>query len=61
MPQKKHVADTLSRFRIHKDSCIRDYSELCDVGEIKSILDVAVKQQNNTESCIPKVNVLSTS
>ena len=47
------VADTLSRFPIHKDSCISE--------EIKSVLDVAVNQQNNNESWIPTVNVLSTS
>ena len=34
---------------------------MCDVEEIKSILDAAVNQQNNNESWIPTVNVLSTS
>ena len=34
---------------------------MCEVGEIKSILDAAVNQQNNNESWIPTVNVLSTS
>ena len=58
---QNHVADTLNRFPIHKDSCIGEYSELCDAGEIKSILDAAVNQQNNNESWIPTVNVLSTS
>ena len=32
-----------------------------EAGEIKSILDAAVNQQNNNESWIPSVNVLSTS
>ena len=58
---QNHVANTLSRFPIHKDSCISEYSELCEAGEIKSILDAAVNQQNNNESWIPTVNVLSTS
>ena len=38
------VADTLSRFPIHKDSFIREYSELYVTGEFKSILDAAVNQ-----------------
>ena len=58
---QNHVADTLSRFPIHKDSCVSEYGELCDAGEIKSILDAAVNQQSNNESWIPTVNVLSTS
>ena len=58
---QNHVADTFCRFPIHKDSCINEYSELCEAGEIKSILDAAVNQQNNNESWIPTVNVLSTS
>ena len=58
---QNHAADTLSRFPIHKDSCISERSELCDAEEIKSILDAAVNQQNNNESWIPTVNVLSTS
>ena len=58
---QNHVADTLIRFPIHKDSCINKYSELCDAGEIKLILDAAVDQQDNNESWIPTVNVLSTS
>ena len=58
---QNHVADTLSRFPIHKDSCISEYSELCEAVGIKSILDAAVNQQNNNESWIPTVNVLSTS
>ena len=57
---QNHAADTLSRFLIHKDSCISEYSDLCEAGEIKSILDAAVNQQNNNESWIPTVNVLST-
>ena len=32
-----------------------------DAEEINSILDAAVNQQNNNESWIPTVNVLSTS
>ena len=56
-----HVADTLSRFPIHKDSCVGEYSELCEAGKIKWILDAAVNQQNNNESWIPTVNVLSIS
>ena len=58
---QNHAGDTLSRFLIHRDSCISEYSELCGAGEIKSILDAAVTQQNNNESWIPTVNVLSTS
>ena len=58
---QNHIADTLSRRPIHKDRCISEYSELCNAEEIKSILDAAVNQQNNNESCIPTVNVLSTS
>ena len=58
---QKHLASTLRRFLIHKDSCISEYSELCDAEEIKSILDAAVNQQNNNESWILTVNVLSTS
>ena len=53
--------DTLSKFPIHKDSCISKYSESCDSGEIKWILDAAVNQQKNNESWILTVNVLSTS
>ena len=34
---------------------------MCDAEKIKSILDAAVNQQNNNESWIPTVNVLSTS
>ena len=34
---QNHVAGTLSRFLMHRDSCISEYSELCDAGEIKSI------------------------
>ena len=41
---QNHVADTLSRFPIHKDNCISEYSELCNAEEIKSILDAAVNQ-----------------
>ena len=40
-------------FTTHKDGCISEYSELCDAGEIKSILDAAVYQKNNNESWIP--------
>ena len=40
-------------FPTHKDGCISEYSELCDAGEIKSILDAAVYQKNNNESWIP--------
>ena len=58
---QNHVADTFSRFPIHKDSCNSEYSEMCEAGEIKSILDAAVNQQDNNESWIPTVNVLSTS
>ena len=58
---QNHVADTLSTFLIHKDSCISEYCELFDAGEIKSILDAAFNRQNNDESWIPTVNVLSTS
>ena len=58
---QNHVADALSRFSIHKDSCISEYSELCDAGEIKLMLDTEFNQQNNNESWIPTVNVLSTS
>ena len=58
---QNHLVDTLSRFPIHKDSCSSKYSEFCDAGEIKSILEAAVNQQNNNESWIPTVNVLSTS
>ena len=39
---QNHVADTLSRFPIHKGSSISECSELCEAGEIKSILDAAV-------------------
>ena len=48
-------------FPIHKDNCISEYSELEDAREIKSILDAVVNQQDNNESWIPTVNVLSTS
>ena len=58
---QNHLADTLSRFPIHKDICISEYSELCDAGEFKLILDAAVNEQNNNESWIPTVNVLSAS
>ena len=34
--------------------------DFCDAEEIKLILDAAVNQQNNNESLIPTVNVLST-
>ena len=44
------VAENLSKFAIYKDSCTSKYSELCDAGGIKSILDVTVNQQNNNES-----------
>ena len=52
---QNHVAETFSRFSIHKDNCISD------AGEIKSILDTAVNQQDNNESWIPTINTLSTS
>ena len=52
---QNHVAETFSRFSIHKDNCISD------AGEIKSILDTAVNQQDNNESWIPTINILSTS
>ena len=55
---QNHVSDTLNRFPIHKDNCISEYSELCDAGEIKSILDAVVNQQRTYQST---VNVLSTS
>ena len=38
-----------------------EYSELCDAEEIKSIFDAAINEQNNNESWILTVNVLSTS
>ena len=41
---QNYVAETLSRFTIHEDSCISEYNELCDTDEIKSILDAAVNQ-----------------
>ena len=56
-----HIVDNLSRFSIHKDNSISEYSDLCDAGEVKSILDAAVNQQENNESWVPTVNVLSTS
>ena len=58
---QNYVADTVSGVPVHKDSYINKYSELWDAAEIKSILDAAVNQQNNNESWIPTVNVLSTS
>ena len=58
---QNHVAENLSKFAIYKDSCTSEYSELCDAGGIKSILDVTVNQQNNNESWISTVNMLSTS
>ena len=58
---QNYVAETLSRFPIHKDSCISEHNELCDTDEIKSILDAAVNQQNNDESWIRTFNMLSTS
>ena len=47
---QNHVADTLSRFPIHKDNCISEYSELCDAKEIKSISDAVVNQQNKKDT-----------
>ena len=58
---QNHVANTLSKFPIHKDGCISEYNKLCDAEEFKSILGAAVNQQNNNKSWIPTVNVLSTS
>ena len=58
---QNRVADTLSRFPIHKNNCISEYSELCDPREIKSILDAVVNQQDNNELWIPVINVSSTS
>ena len=58
---QNHLTDTLIRFPIHKDICISEYIELCDAGEFKLILDAAVNEQNNNESWIPTVNVLSAS
>ena len=55
------MADTLSRFPINKYNCISEYSKLWDAGEIKSILDAAVNQQDNNETWIPTINVLNAS
>ena len=35
---QNHVADTVSRFPIHKNNCISEYSELCDAGEINPLM-----------------------
>ena len=58
---ENNVAATLNRIPIQKDNYISEYSELCDAGEIKSILDAAVNQQDNNDSWVPTVNLLSTS
>ena len=45
---QNHVADTVSRFPIHKNNCISEYSELCDAGEINPLMPGGNKKVTHT-------------
>ena len=55
------VAVALSWFLIEKEHCRDQYSKTCCSVEIKSVFDVAINQQHDSETWIAAVNVTSIS